>query len=418
VCLPISVARSEPAAPFATGDALVLDPHPIAGQALAEGLEAIGLHCTVAADLDAARAAIARMEACPALLAVSTQTPGLDEPGAYEALGALAPAAGVIAVALAPQLDDQRLARHLGASTCIARPVPPQTLQWAVREALGLPRSPGTAPTVGAHTLEPRRTLSILLVEDNPVNQRVAEKMLVARGHTVRVAGNGREALTVLERWRPHVVLMDVQMPVMSGFEATAAIRARETRGTARLPIIAMTAHAMEGDRERCLAAGMDAYVTKPVSAATLIEAVEGLGETSMSATDGEGNMPVTHGGSDSGEPIIDKQAALERVDGDTALLSEIVDLFLSDIDALTDDIRQAVTAADASRIMRSAHRLKGSVATLAAGRATAAALRLENIGRSGDVNEAASAFAALEAEVVRLPHALKAMVAELTERP
>ena len=137
-----------------------------------------------------------------------------------------------------------------------------------------------------------------------------------------------------------------------------------------------------------------------------------------MSATDGEGGMAPSQGGSETGEPIIDRQAALERVDGDTELLSEIVDLFLNDVDALTDDIRQAVSAADASRIMRSAHRLKGSVATLAARRATEAALRLENIGRSGDVNGAASAFAALEAEVVRLPQALKALVAEVTERP
>ncbi len=418
VCLPVSIARSEPMTPFASGEALVLDAHPIASRALAEGLEAAGLHCTVAADLDAALAAIARMITPPVLLAVATDVAGIGEPEAHQALRTVAPKAGVIAVALAPQHDDQRIARQLGASTCIARPVAPQTLHWAMREALGLPCVPGAVPPYGAHLLEPRRTLSVLLVEDNPVNQRVAEKMLVARGHSVRVAANGREALTILERWRPHVVLMDVQMPVMNGFEATAAIRSSEAHGTSRLPIIAMTAHAMEGDRERCLAAGMDAYITKPVSAATLIEAVEGLGETSMSTTEGEGSMSPSQGGSETGEPIIDRQAALERVDGDTELLSEIVDLFLSDVDALTDDIRQAVSAADASRIMRSAHRLKGSVATLAAPRATEAALRLENIGRSGDVNDAASAFAALEAEVGRLPQALKALVAEVTERP
>jgi HPt (histidine-containing phosphotransfer) domain-containing protein len=172
----------------------------------------------------------------------------------------------------------------------------------------------------------------------------------------------------------------------------------------------------MEGDRERCLAGGKDAYITKPVCAATLIEAVEGMGETNMSATEADGDMANSHGGSDGAEPIIDREAALERVDGDTALLSEIVDLFLNDVEALTDDIRQAVSAADATRIMRSAHRLKGSVATLAAGRATQAALRLETIGRNGEVHEAASAFAALEAEVIRLPQALKALVAELTE--
>src|SRR4029079_12875343 len=110
-----SVARREPAAPFATGDALVLDPHPIAGQALAEGLETTGLRCTVAADVDAARAAIARMASPPAVLAVSTQTTALDDPPVRDALRAVAPAAKVIATALAPQHDDQRLARQLGA---------------------------------------------------------------------------------------------------------------------------------------------------------------------------------------------------------------------------------------------------------------------------------------------------------------
>jgi CheY-like chemotaxis protein len=118
--------------------------------------------------------------------------------------------------------------------------------------------------------------LRVLLAEDNAVNQRVAVAMLSKRGHSVHVVDNGRQACDAVFAEAFDLVLMDVQMPEMNGFEATAAIRAREAGG-GRLPIVAMTAHAMAGDRERCLAAGMDGYVTKPVHRETLLAEVERL---------------------------------------------------------------------------------------------------------------------------------------------
>ena len=117
--------------------------------------------------------------------------------------------------------------------------------------------------------------MHILLTEDNPVNQRVATRILERRGYRVTLANNGLEALSALEGHDFDVVLMDIQMPEMGGFEATERIRRNEHRLGTHMPIIAMTAHAMEGDRERCLAAGMDDYISKPVRAATLIEMVE-----------------------------------------------------------------------------------------------------------------------------------------------
>jgi CheY-like chemotaxis protein len=123
-------------------------------------------------------------------------------------------------------------------------------------------------------------SLRILLAEDNPVNQRLTTRLLEKRGHSVTVAPTGREALAALEKADFDLVLMDVQMPDMDGLQATAAIRAREAPLGRRIPIIALTAHTMKGDRERCLAAGMDGYVAKPVIAAELISAVEGTAAT------------------------------------------------------------------------------------------------------------------------------------------
>jgi two-component system sensor histidine kinase/response regulator len=129
----------------------------------------------------------------------------------------------------------------------------------------------------GARSPQPQtkvRPLRILLAEDNTVNQRVALRMLEHEGHSVVVVGNGREVLTALEQEAFQLVLMDIQMPHMDGLEATAAIRERERVTGRRVPIVAMTAHAMSGDKERCLAAGMDGYLAKPVNKAELREAI------------------------------------------------------------------------------------------------------------------------------------------------
>jgi CheY-like chemotaxis protein len=122
------------------------------------------------------------------------------------------------------------------------------------------------------------QVLRVLLAEDNQVNQRVACAMLRKRGHHVTVANNGREAVDAVARETFDVVLMDVQMPEMNGFEATHSLRERERGTGSRLPILAMTAHAMTGDRERCLAAGMDGYVTKPITYAALVAELERFG--------------------------------------------------------------------------------------------------------------------------------------------
>ena len=176
------------------------------------------------------------------------------------------------------QMGDGARCRQLQVSGYLTKPVTGADLAEVVRSVLGGAR--GTEPRlVTRHTLrEGQARYHVLLAEDNEVNRMLAAKLLVKRGHTFVAVNDGREAVAALEAGGTFdVVLMDIQMPVMDGFEATAAIRAREAGTTAHLPIVALTAHAMKGDLERCLEAGMDAYVSKPIRAAELYELLDRL---------------------------------------------------------------------------------------------------------------------------------------------
>ena len=187
------------------------------------------------------------------------------------------------AISLAPSLRDSRLlmltsttdrrvaARAAGIAHYLQKPVRRERLLEAVAEAMG---TTAAEPVAAAPAVAPERSDMLLIVEDNVVNQRVLEAMLHKRGFAVETAANGREALSLLTMGTYALIFMDCQMPELDGYAATAAIRARET-GTSRLPIVAMTAHAMKGDRERCLAAGMDDYLSKPLRQDELDAALE-----------------------------------------------------------------------------------------------------------------------------------------------
>jgi CheY-like chemotaxis protein len=158
---------------------------------------------------------------------------------------------------------------ELGVSAYLMKPVRQTELREAIARVLGAQHQEGAIPLITRYALadarDPAAYLRVLLVEDNAVNQRLAARLLEKRGHQVTVAANGREALDSLEKGVYDLVLMDLQMPVMDGFEATAAIREKEKHKGAHQAVIALTAHAMKGDRERCLAAGMDGYLSKPI---------------------------------------------------------------------------------------------------------------------------------------------------------
>jgi len=174
---------------------------------------------------------------------------------------------------------DAARCQELGVAAYLMKPIRQSELREAIARVLGAREQKGALPLITRYSLhdgrEPSDSLRILLAEDNAVNQRLASRLLEKRGHSVVVAGNGREALDALEKESFDLVFMDVQMPVMDGFEATAAIRKKEGAGGIRLPIVALTAHAMKGDREKCFAGGMDGYLTKPIRPQELDELLQ-----------------------------------------------------------------------------------------------------------------------------------------------
>ncbi|HEV2176195.1 MAG TPA: response regulator [Terriglobia bacterium] len=278
--------------------------------------------------------------------------------------------------------------------------------------------TPGTAQDA-AKPQDSTTALRILLVEDNAINQTVAVRLLEKQGYRVRVARNGREALAALEKDRFDLVLMDLQMPEMDGFEATRAIR-QEEQGTDRhLPIIAMTAHAMKGDREKCLAAGMDDYLSKPIQKEKLFETVaEHASRRSglpLSGAPAGGPSPAARSAESATGGVIDLAAALEHLDGDLELLAEGAGMFLEDCPVMMSAVQQAVEQKDSTALMRAAHSLKGSLATFAARPAVAAALRLELMGRQGSLVQADAACRELEAAVERLKPALADLAKRFT---
>ena len=243
------------------------------------------------------------------------------------------------------------------------------------------------------------RRLNILLAEDNPVNQKLAVRLLEKEGHKVVLATTGREALNAWEQGSPpgfDIALMDIQMPEMDGMEATAAIREREKSSGRHLPIIAMTAHAMRGDRERCLAGGMDGYISKPIHPRNLFAEIERcLAGIQKSAT-------MSENPSQPGEQL-DRASLLERVEGDHELLAEMIHLFLGEAPRLLEAMRNALQQGDMLELERSAHSMKGAAGNLSAHATASAALQLEQNAKNGDAESAKTSLAILEGAVERL---------------
>jgi two-component system sensor histidine kinase/response regulator len=253
----------------------------------------------------------------------------------------------------------------------------------------------------------------VLLVEDAVDNQRLLAFYLREAGAAVDVAGDGvaacEMAMAAVDADAPYdVVLMDVQMPRTSGLQATAAIRAHErAHALPRTPIIALTAHAMGGDRERCLGAGMDDYVAKPVDAEELFRAIERLG--------GAGRSDVPPASVAAASIVVDRDAMVRRVGADPELLLEMIETFNVESRALLRDVRHSVVERDAERLEQVAHSLKGALRTLAAPAASEAASQLETMARERDLSRVDDGWRSLETEMQTLERALSALVTPAT---
>jgi signal transduction histidine kinase/DNA-binding response OmpR family regulator len=317
--------------------------------------------------------------------------------------------AGIVLLMLSSSVrqGDADRSRELGVSAHLMKPIDADALVDAIVEAIDRqgPQS------VAAHAAAPVRSQAsqpaprseppamtgppkhVLLAEDNVVNQRVAAGLLARRGHRVTIVENGKQAIDALEQTAFDLVLMDLQMPEMGGLEATAAIRARERKAGGHLRIVAMTAHAMSGDRERCLAAGMDDYLSKPIDQARLFAAVELMPESAPAAA--------------APQPI-DLTLALERMGGDQQLFADVVRVFMEDCPARLAAIKAAVDSRNADAIRRTAHALKGAASNLAANDVFEATKTLERLGAEARLDAAEAAWRRLSAAAAELLDTLR----------
>ena len=324
----------------------------------------------------------------------------------------------VILLSSADRQQDAIRRRQAKVAGYLTKPVKQSELLDSILTVLDAPTKTSKAATMGRDRLQ--RTsercrselLNILLVEDNATNQMLAVALLEKAGHSVETASNGKEALDVLTKRSFDVVLMDVQMPEMDGFEAAARIREKERCTTEHIPIVAMTAHAMKGDRERCLAAGMDGYVTKPVQAGDLYQALATFAP-SRAASSNIGNGTNAEVESPRGTVhafVLDRSALLARVGGREDRLRRIIQVFLEESSRLMTDLREAMESGDGPRVKSAAHSLQGAAGIFGIPGVVEAARMLESMGQAGALNEAPEAFGRLEEEV----HTLKSALAVL----
>jgi signal transduction histidine kinase/DNA-binding response OmpR family regulator len=306
-------------------------------------------------------------------------------------------AATIMMLTSAARAGDGERCAQLGVSGCLLKPVTQSALLDAIISALHPAASDRpAAATAAAQAPAGGERLRVLLAEDNPVNQALAIRVLERSGHAVVLAANGRAAVAELERGDYDLVLMDLQMPEMGGFEAVGAIRERERLlNLPRIPIIAMTAHAMKGDRERCLAAGMDDYVSKPVKVEELLAAIDRVRQPRHA-------------------DAVDLTRFLGSIDRDPDLLRQLTELFFEESRRLRGELDAALEAGDAKALERAAHRLKGSIGVFSSDGAFTSVSRLERLAVQQDLRTAAVQREIFERDVERLVDALTALTREV----
>jgi len=344
---------------------------------------------------------------------------------------------------------DGKSCAKIGIDGYLTKPIRQGDLHKAIKSVLGLSAKESQAfpRLITRHTIaeESREKIQVLLAEDYPTNQQVAMRHLTGAGHRVDLAEDGNQAVESYKRKGYNLILMDIQMPVMDGYEATREIRKLETRkreellvtghpslskesindkwqmtndrGVAtRVPIVAMTAHAMKGVRERCLEAGMDDYITKPLRRKDLLAIVEKWtdtiddrkNETGNSQSESATNRQSSKVNSQSRAPM-NFGRAVKEFEGDKEFLMEVLEGFLGNVGTQIGTIRRAISDGDAEVVRKEAHSIKGGAANLTADALSKIAFELENIGKSGAIEGGIEILEKLEKEF----HGLEAYASE-----
>jgi len=285
---------------------------------------------------------------------------------------------------------------NLHVSAIITKPVRPSDLLDAIIKALfqSEEQTKSTIEAAEPTTTQPQMALNVLVAEDTPFNQKFISRLLGKWGYTAEIVDNGLKAVAAVSAAGYDIILMDVQMPEMDGFEATAKIRELEAQKGSHTPIIAMTAHAMKGDRERCLEAGMDDYVPKPISSEALANAIRNLIKDKPQPIEKEDTVD------EDTQPFFDKDALLKAFDNDMEFLKEVIDMFIADYPDMLKNITTAIESKDAPGLQRTAHALKGMLGNFQAESSAQKAYALEKMGSNGQLENAADIYRQLSAEL------------------
>jgi CheY-like chemotaxis protein len=307
------------------------------------------------------------------------------------------------------------MARDFGAAAYLTKPIKQSTLLDAILFAFTDRQMVSDKSEDDADKFRASRALDILLAEDHLPNQMLATKLLHRHEHKVTVANTGKEAFELSNEKDFDVILMDIQMPEMDGFEATAAIRKREMETGKHIPIVAMTAHAMKGDRERCIGAGMDDYISKPIRRKVLYETLSRFCSAEQkveeASTFEESGREPDDQEPEEALPILDEEGLLDEYDGDLELLQELLDAFYEESPESLEQLKSAIEQGDAPAVGTAAHTLKGGSGNFFAVAAFETALALEMMGKNNDLDTAAQQYEKLEVELERLREALEGII-------
>lgn len=408
-CIPLKLSAEQTApsqpAELAGLPVLVCDDNPTNRSWLAALLGNWGMQATLAADGFEALALLQQQSF--ALILLDGHMPGMsgfDVAGQLQQQGCQA---DIIMLTSSGERGDGRRCKDLNIGGYLTKPVSQEELLAVIRQRLVLTAENGTTGLVTRHTVrEQHQQLNVLLVEDNEVNQKLALAILSRRGCMVSIANHGQEALDMLAQQPFDLVLMDMQMPVMDGLEACHHIRRSEALAQQpRLPIIAMTANAMKGDRERCLEAGMNGYVSKPIDAQRVFEEIERVlaGEHDMATPP---SPPALSAGTDK-LPLLDYQATLDNCDGDSAFLQTLLLSFVTDSSKRMAGLLQAIAQSRLDEVARLAHALQGAALSIGAKPFAVQCQQLETAARQQQ-------GAALATQLQELEQGHQALLAEI----